>query len=70
MSWVRVGIVVGGVHDVMYPRGNVWDGYGEGRELYGSVRGGRVGTVPGSVVIMVLDGWKGRGMNQTPSNSV
>ena len=70
MSCVRVGIVVGGVHDVMYPRGNVWDGYGGSGELHGCVRGGRVGTVPGSVVIMVLDGWKGRGMNQTPSNSV
>ena len=70
MSCVWIGIAVGGVHDVVYPCGDVWDGYGGSGELYGCVRGGRVGTVPGSVVIMVLDRWKGRGMNQTPPNSV
>ena len=70
MSCVRVGVVVGGVHDIMYPRGDVWYGYGGSRELYGCVLSGRVGAVPRPVVIMVLNGWKGRGMNQTSPNSV
>ena len=40
VSCVRVGIVIGGMHDVMCSRGNVWDGYGGSRELYGCVCGG------------------------------
>ena len=70
MSCVVVGVVVGGMHDVVHSRGDVWDGSGGSAKLYGCVGGSGVGTVPGSVVIMVLDGWKGRGMNQTPSYSV
>ena len=37
MSCVRVGVVIGGVHDVMHSRGDVWDGDGGSRELYGCV---------------------------------
>ena len=70
MSCVGVGVVVGGVHDIMYSCGDVWYGYGRSRELNGCVRSGRVGAVPQSVVIMVLNGWKGRGMNQTSPDSV
>ena len=70
MSCVRVGVVVGGVHDVVQYCGDVWDGNGRSAKLYGCVGGNGVGTVPRSVVIMMLDGWEGRGMNQSSSNSV
>ena len=70
MSCVGVRVVIGGVHDVVHSRGDVWDGNGGSGELYGCVGGGGVGTVPRSVVIMMLDGWEGRGMNQSSCNSV
>ncbi len=70
MSCVGVGVIIGGVHDVVHSRGDVWDGNGGSGELYGCVGGSGVGTVPRSVVIMMLDGWEGRGMNQSSSNSV
>ena len=70
MSCVGVGVIIGGVHDVVHSRGDVWDGNGRSAKLYGCVGGGGVGTVPRSVVIKMLDGWEGRGMNQSSSNSV
>ena len=70
MSCVGLGVVIGGVHDVVHYRGDVWDGNGRSANLCGCVVGSRVGTVPRSVVIMMLDGWEGRGMDQSSSNSV
>ena len=63
MRGMRISVAVSGVHDVVYSRSDMWYGNGRSRELNGCVCGSRVGAVPRSVVIMVLDGWKGRGMN-------
>ena len=70
MSCIGVGVVIGGVHDVVHPGGDVWDGNGGSGELYGCVGGGGVGAVPRSMVVMMLNGWEGRRMDQSSTNSV
>ena len=70
MSCVGVKVVIGGVHDVVHSRGDVWDGNGGSGELYGCVGGGGVGAVPRSMVVMMLNGWEGRRMDQSSTNSV
>ena len=57
MSCVRVGVVVSCVHDVMYSGSEVGSGYGRGSELSGSVSSGKVGSIPGAVVVHVLYRW-------------
>ena len=58
MCGVRVRVVMEGVHDVMDSCGEVWNGDGRCFVPYGCVGRGGEGTVPGAMMIKVLDGWK------------
>ena len=58
MSGLRIRAGVCGVHDVVYSGGNVWNRDGRGLKLYGCVSGSGVRTIPGAMVIKVLNGRK------------
>ena len=56
-AWVC--IVICGVDDVMNSGSEMWDGNGRCFELNGCVSCCRMGTVPGAMMVEMLDWWKG-----------
>ena len=57
MGGLGVSVGIRGMHDIVYSCGNVCRANGRGSELYGSVSSGRVGSIPGAVVVHVLYRW-------------
>ena len=70
MCGVWISVAISGVHDVMYPGGEMWDGDGRRSELDGSVSGCGVRAVPGAMMIKVLDRGKGRWVYELTSNTI
>ena len=58
MCGVWIGAAICSMHDVMNPGGEMWNGDGRCLELYGCVGSVGVGTVPGAMVIEVLNRWE------------